>query len=413
MQKFYHEPLDGQDIFKGRSMLVASIMDIVTSNCDNMDQLSFRPSLPGNADIRDIASALEVIEEGDIHFHGHDSDGDDENDDDGDKGVRGIGIKILGGATVLGFSRNDDLLELGNSNDYGILMLHDMHAKPLRAQHPSVSAVPGLWDDLQREQVAVPFAVWALAKWAIASKQNRSHIQELDSDGHAVMMMLKAPERTVKWHGSFVARALLEDPNLTLTRSVPDWTFSLLSTVREASKASDTELARVTLSAFLISIKRSSHAKAMVMERGLHLMRETAKHSEKHQQLQEALSQAMEFLCCGDMHLSYEESFRWSGVLLRWIFSQVSSEVTRLSAQRILSCMLEDYGPSSIVISLGWLTMMLNEILNINNVAFSRAILPPKTSKVKVFYFLFICFIQCISTNCAEEFRSWNIGVQK
>ncbi|MEJ2416204.1 MAG: hypothetical protein P8Y45_04605, partial [Exilibacterium sp.] len=27
------------------------------------------------------------------------------------------------------------------------------------------SAVPGLWDDLQREHVAVPFATWAVQDW--------------------------------------------------------------------------------------------------------------------------------------------------------------------------------------------------------------------------------------------------------
>jgi hypothetical protein len=56
----------------------------------------------------------------------------------------------------------------------------------------------------------VPFAAWALANWAMASDTNRSHIQELDRDGQVVMTALMAPERTVKWHGSLVARLLLE-----------------------------------------------------------------------------------------------------------------------------------------------------------------------------------------------------------
>lgn len=400
-QKFNHKPLDGQDTFKGRSMLVASIMDIVTSNCDDFEQVSFRPSLPGNADIRDIAATLEVIEEGGMHFSELDKNGDDDEDDDGDKGMRGIGIKILGGTTVLGFSRKDDLLELGQSDDHdysapvehmpGSLMLQGKHTSSLRAQHSTILSVPGLWDDLQREQVAVPFAAWALANWAVASKNNRSYIQELDSDGHAIMSALTAPERTVKWHGSLVARVLLEDRSLPLIRSVPDWSFSLLSTVCEASKADDTELARVALSAFLISIERSNHAKEKVMERGLHLMRETSKQSEKHRHLQEVLARAMELLCTEDMHLSLEESRRWSGILLRWIFSQISSEATSLSAQKIISCILEDYGPSSILLSQGWLTMMLNEILGANKTSAMKTTIPRKTDKVKVYILELFC----------------------
>ncbi|KAF6169327.1 hypothetical protein GIB67_014531 [Kingdonia uniflora] len=85
-----------------------------------------------------------------------------------------------------------------------------------------ISVVPGLWDDLQCEHVAVPFAAWALANWALASEGNRLHIQELDQDGHAIMAALTAPERTVKWHGSLVARLLLEDRNLPLIDSVTD-----------------------------------------------------------------------------------------------------------------------------------------------------------------------------------------------
>ncbi|XP_078444106.1 alpha/beta-Hydrolases superfamily protein [Wolffia australiana] len=379
-KKFNHRPLDGLDIFKGRSMLVASIMDIVTSNCENLGRVSFRPSLPGNADIQDIAAALEVIEEGGMHVYGHDHSGDDDNDDDDDDdggtGIRSIGLKILGGPTVLGFSRKDDPLVLGHS-----LVLQEKQASSLRSQHSDVFSVPGLWDDLQREHIAVPFAMWAIANWAMASKHNRSCIHELDSDGRAVLSALTARERTVKWHGSMAALVLLEDPSLPLTSSVPEWGFSLLSSVCEASKADDHELAHVALSAFLVSIERSIHAKSMVMDRGLHLMREAAKQSEKHQQLQEAMARAMEFLCTGDMHLSLQESHWWSGILFRWVFSQVSSEPTRSSAQNILSCVLDDYGPSSILISQGWLTLMIHEVLNANKV--TRASVPQKTDKVK------------------------------
>uniref|UniRef100_A0A1D1ZJ94 Protein SERAC1 n=1 Tax=Anthurium amnicola TaxID=1678845 RepID=A0A1D1ZJ94_9ARAE len=391
-KKFKQGPLDGQDTFKGRSMLVAAIMDIITSNCENVDRAFFQPSLPGNADVRDIAAALEVIEEGSMHFDEYHRNEDDDEDNDGDKGMRGIGIKILGGATVLGFSRDDELLELAYSDDGHTasvkhipdnMMRQERHAGSLKHRGMTSLSVPGLWDDLQRDHVAVPFAAWALAHWAMASKRNRSYIQELDSDGHAVMTALNAPERTVKWHGSLIARVLLEDRNLPLTGSVPDWTFSLLSTLYKASKAEDVALAGVALSAFLVSIERSDQAKTMVMEKGLHLMRQTAKQAEKHRHLQEALARAMELLYTGEMHLSLEESQRWSGILLRWIFAEISSEDTRLSAKKILSYILEDCGPASIPISQGWLTIMLNEVLGANKTSVLRGTAPQKTDKVK------------------------------
>ncbi|KAK9946555.1 hypothetical protein M0R45_012015 [Rubus argutus] len=152
--------LDVSDSLRGRSMLVAAIMDIVTSNCDSLEKVSFKPSLPGNAETRDIAAALQVIEEGGMRL---DDSNENEDDEDGDSGIKAV--------------------------------------------------VPGLWDDLTCQHVAVPFAAWALANWAMASDENRSLIQELDGDGNAIMTALMAPERSVKWHGSLVARLLLEDDN--------------------------------------------------------------------------------------------------------------------------------------------------------------------------------------------------------
>ncbi|GLT57891.1 hypothetical protein SLA2020_308290 [Shorea laevis] len=55
------------DYLKGRSLLVAAIMDIVTSNCDNLEKVSFMPLPPENAETRDIAAAIQVIEEGGMH----------------------------------------------------------------------------------------------------------------------------------------------------------------------------------------------------------------------------------------------------------------------------------------------------------------------------------------------------------
>lgn len=384
-----HSSLDGADIRKGRSMLVAAIMDIVTSNCDSMDRILFQPTLPGDADTRDIAAALQVVEDGGMHL-----DEPVENDDeDGGKGMRGIGIKVLGGPTVLGFSRTSGIekseqadsshLEPNGHIPRNLLLQRSHLSSPLDGNLTSVS-VPGLWDDLHCEHVAVPFAAWALANWAMASDVNRSRIQELDRDGYAIMTALMAPERTVKWHGSLVARLLLEDHNLPLIDSVPDWTSSLLSTVSQASKTEDIPLARMALSAFLVSVERSNEAKMVVMDKGLHLMRQIARQTEKHRHVQEALAKVLELLCTGESHLSLQESQKWSDVLLRWVCGKFSTDFTRLSATKILSCILEEYGPASIPISQGWLTILLTEILSISKKETSKGNTQFPNDKVKV-----------------------------
>ncbi|MCI66254.1 hypothetical protein A2U01_0087512, partial [Trifolium medium] len=66
-------------------------MDIVTSSCDNAENVFFKPSLPGNAETRDIAEALQVIEEGGLHL----DEPPEDDDDGGGIGGKGIGIKIL------------------------------------------------------------------------------------------------------------------------------------------------------------------------------------------------------------------------------------------------------------------------------------------------------------------------------
>ncbi|KAL5558586.1 hypothetical protein UlMin_034797 [Ulmus minor] len=378
---------DVSDSLKGRSMLVAAIMDIVTSNCDSLEKVAFKPSLPGNAETRDIAAAIQVIEEGGMHL-----DESHEDDKDGGGGIKGIGIKVLGGTTVLGLSRTSGLMELGSSYpSYAEsdrprtknLVLQIKHDNSLGQTNLSSAVVPGLWDDLHCEHVAVPFAAWALANWAMASDANRSLIQELDQDGNAVMTALMAPERSVKWHGSLVARLLLEDHNLPLSDYVPDWSASLLSTISQASKNEDIHLAQVALSAFLLSVERSPGAQKLVLEKGLHLMRDTTKRTMKHKQVQEALAKALELICCGDLHLSLQESQKWSGILLNWVFGKYSSNTICSSAVKILSRILEDHGPSSITISQGWLAILLSEILSSSKAASAKGNAQPKTDKVK------------------------------
>ncbi|XP_022845151.1 uncharacterized protein LOC111368152 isoform X1 [Olea europaea var. sylvestris] len=369
-KKSRRSSFDLSDSWKGRSMLVAAIMDVVTSNCDGVEKLSFKPLLPKNAKMRDIAAAIEVIEEGGMHW---DEQHGDEDDDNGDQGMKGIGIKVLGGTTVLGLSRTSGFVEIEHSDSHhsrtecnvpkSILFNKIKENSPVQANLSS-AVVPGLWDDLHSEHVAVPFAAWALANWAMASEVNRSHIQELDQDGHAVMSALMAPERSVKWHGSLVARLLLEDRNLPLNDSVSDWSSSLLCTISHASKTQDIPLAQVALSALLVSIERSPKSQEVVMNQGLHLMRESAKRTLKHKPVQESLAKALELICSGELHMSLEESHKWSAILLHWVFEKFSSDTIRPSAINILSHILEDYGPSSVLISQAWLTMLLTDALS-------------------------------------------------
>ncbi|XP_068642241.1 uncharacterized protein [Aristolochia californica] len=362
-------------------MLVAAIMDTITSKCDIVDLALFQPKLPGQADIADIAAVLQVIEEGGIHLE----DEEENNDEDGGEGLRGIGMKILGGTTVLGFSRTNDLLRLGQSPEHvpSTLVWRENHNSSPLEGNLAMLTTPGLWDDLQREHVAVPFATWALANWALASDVNRSHIQELDRDGNAIMTALMAPERSVKWHASILARVLLQDQNLPLTDSVPEWSSTLLSTISQASLTEDVALAHMALLAFLISLERCEEAQKIVRQKGLGLMRKTAKQNPMHKNLQEGLAKALELLSIGNCCISLEESHHWSGILLRWVFGKYSTDSTRFSATKILSCILDDHGPASVVISQGWLTIMLTETLRSCKTTIPKGNATPKTDKVK------------------------------
>lgn len=403
-QQKVRSSFDFSDSLKGKSMLVAAIMDIVTSNSDSADNVVFKPSLPANAEMRDIAAAIEVIEEGGLHLdEGHGS-----SDDDGGTGLKGIGIKVLGGTTVLGLARSNGLVELAHSD---AMTQAESFRKPTKAVFLnkrndgslgnasfSSAAVPGLWDDLHSQHIAVPFATWALANWAMASEVNRSHIQELDRDGHAVMTALAAPERSVKWHASLVARSLLEDQNLPLNDSVSDWCSSLLSTFSQASKTEDIPLTQMALSAFIVSIKRSSGAQKVVIEKGLPQMRETVKRTVKHKPTQEALAKALEMLTTGEMHLSLEESQKWSAVLLSWTFDKLSSETMRSSAINILSNILEDHGPYSVPISQGWLAILLTDILGTHKSTSGKGSNLPRSDKVKVCKIYNMFLLETIAT---------------
>ncbi|KAL6504382.1 hypothetical protein OROGR_026305 [Orobanche gracilis] len=367
---------------KGNSMLVAAIMDVVTSNCESVEKLLFNPLLPKNAEMRDIAAAIEVIEEGGMHWDAHHED----EEDDGGKGMKGIGIKVLGGTAVLGFSETGGYADVDHSDSYNSRM-NILFNKISESSHPQAklnsAVVPGLWDDLDSQHVAVPFAAWALANWAMASEVNRSHIQELDRDGHAVMSALMAPERSVKWHGSWLAQLLLEDQNLPLNNSVSDWSSSLLSTISQASKTQDIPLAQLALSALLVSIDRSPEAQELVMDKGLHSMREAAKQMVNHKAIQESLAKALELISSRELHMSLEESQKWSPILLSWVFGKVSSNTIRSSAINILSHILDDFGPLSIPISQGWLTLLLTDALDCRKATLTEVSPQLTSDKVK------------------------------
>ncbi|KAL9254660.1 SERAC1-like protein [Drosera capensis] len=377
--------LEVSDSLKGRSMLVAAIMDVVTSNRESSQNASFQSLLPARAEMRDIAAAIQVIEGG-MNVDDQHSD----EDDDGGTGLKGIGIKVLGTTTIVGLSRTNGLAEFAEDDhaDYGkyapksILNQRKLDGF-LAGENLSSAVVPGLWDDLNSQHVAMPFAAWALANWAMASKRNRIHIHELDQDGHAIMTAIAAPERSVKWHGSLVARLLLEDNNLPLNDYVSDWSMGLLSSISEACKAEDIPLAQVALSAFLLSLDRSHRAKKLVMEKGLPTMREAARYTTKHKDVQESLAKALELMCKDDFHLSLEDSEKWSAILIPWACGKVSSEKTRSSATKILSCILEEYGLLTVPISQGWLTFLLSEILGTIKSNSSKGNARPKNDNVK------------------------------
>ena len=198
------------------------------------------------------------------------------------------------------------------------------------------------------------------------------------------MTTLRAPERSVKWHGSLVARLLLADRSLPITKSVSGWSSSLLTTISQASKNDDISLGQVALSAFLLSVERSPDARKIVVEKGLELMRDATKRTANHRQVQEALAKVLELLSTGDLHLSLEDSQKWSGILLLWVCGKGSSESMRSSATRTLSSILEDHAPLSVPISQGWLAILLNEVLDSNKTSSAKTGTHPKGDKVKV-----------------------------
>jgi len=132
---------------------------------------------------------------------------------------------------------------------------------------------------------------------------------------------------------------------------------------------------------------RCNDSKFVIRQRGLHPLRSIAKKIENQNgqsSMKESIASALSLLYAGEVPLSLEESQRWSGILLRWIFDKSVSDKTQLTAVKILSCILEDYGPASVPISQGWLALILSEILGDNKAQNSIGTAQPEPERVKV-----------------------------
>ncbi|CAI9300908.1 unnamed protein product [Lactuca saligna] len=73
-----------------------------------------------------------------------------------------------------------------------------------------------------------------------------------------------------------------------------------------------------------------------------------------------------------------------SCILLPWVFRETSSDAIRSSAITILSRICEDYGPSSIPISQGWLAIMLSDILKSRKLSLKGSAQPRDKVKANV-----------------------------
>lgn len=82
--------------------------------------------------------------------------------------------------------------------------------------------------------------------------------------------------------------------------------------------------------------------------------------------------------------MSLEETQKWSAILLSWVFGKASSDTLRSSAINILSHILEDYGPSAIPISQGWLTILLTDALRLRKQNLAKGSAQLSNDKVKV-----------------------------
>ncbi|KAI5056672.1 hypothetical protein GOP47_0028490 [Adiantum capillus-veneris] len=368
---------------RGRSMLVAALMDIITSSCEVEKKGGIQPKLSGLADVSDISAALKVLREGSLCL---DEASDESSSDNGGKGqdirvdqeivwsrsgessvmgaqnqlvslpgffwglLSGLGGKRLTPAKEWQLNLGPDLIATGSTGSREI------------AERKQETVSHGLWDDLHGNHVAVPLAAWAVASWAQASSTNCGKIARLDKDGDAIFACVRAPERTVKWHGAIAARMVLE--NGFCEQAAVSWSGALLEAAKQASMVEDIQLSLTALHSFYACIRKNDQARELAAKNSLKFLRDIAKQTAQSEKLQKAISEVLELLSIRGSGLSSEEGKKWSSILLGWLFNSKLDDSARLTASKILAHVLDELGPTGISLSQAWLAMVILGTVN-------------------------------------------------
>lgn len=242
----------------------------------------------GKADPADVAAVLQVVEGG---WMVDDDEGSGDKDDKDRGGMKGLGIRVLGGIEIVGVQRMAaNLRQLLPYNHFDKIMdlftaslwPHKQHLtthlgwasgensefQPLdsagnasstrrKQSSDSLSSSYGLWDDLPGRFVAVPLAAWALATWAQSSSENRSTIKGIDKDGDALLAAVSAPERSVRWHGAMAMKYLLQTVDKDYDEVAARWSSALLEMASQATTYKDMQLASSALTSFAACVSQS------------------------------------------------------------------------------------------------------------------------------------------------------------
>ncbi|XP_024534607.1 uncharacterized protein LOC9643048 [Selaginella moellendorffii] len=331
---------------RGKSQLVAAIMEIVTESCEPVENHEFRPSLPGSADPADIAAALAAVEEGGLKL-------DDDSRDDDRGSIHGIGMKLSGTTGIVAVQRlehdfhqrwwtkmKDSLSFFSDKNSLALSLVDKDPDKDLVGY--------GLWDDLQGRLVAVPLAAWALATWAESSAANRNHISRLDKDGQALLAAVLAPERTVKWHGARTMHLLLDNKKVTSDEVVSTWSSALLDMAVQACGHRDSTLAESAFSAFTACFKEGRPSQMSTFEKGFPAIRELARQTKEEAAIQKSIARTLDTAMQNGLCLGPDESKRWSGILLRWLSSSQPDTELQRSATSIFGKVIDSLGTDGI-----------------------------------------------------------------
>ena len=367
---------------RGRSMLVAAIMDIITSSCETVNMDGIQPKLSRNADVKDVSAALKVLQEGGLHL-------DEGQDDSRFKGHDNSTMNGVGGTIVEEKTLVDDQNDQTNQTDKNdqksyiwtlyaywgnkwwnsnkdsegsgpkdkLLGLNATDPKDLKGR----MKIHGLWDDLQGKYVAVPLAAWAIATWAHTSSANCEKIVELDKNGDGISAAIMAPERTVKWHGAITSRLIVENG---YENYAVQWGNALLNAAREVSETEDMQLALMTLNSFYSCVKRSVKMQESMSGESLSTLREIATETSKNANLQGVIAEVLDILSFNGVGFSAQEGKKWCTILFHWMFHDSFEDTTHLTAARILADILEKLGVDGVPLSQTWLAMIIFDIIN-------------------------------------------------